>query len=120
MDLNVINKTFPVPEVSSKNSECHPTQEQDYPLKKFPQFNRGLCGICSMCSAIDFCYGSDLATYVYEFRHEYHEHFIKKGNSKKSPIKTFLNGQIFKKRSEGYKLKHHTEKYITVSNLKSL
>ena len=117
MDRNVINKTFPVPEVSAKVSQYQPSKENNFPPMKYPQYNSGLCGICSMCSAIEFRFGSQFASYVYEFRHKYHEHFIKTDNSKKSPIMNFLKTIIFDKRGDEYKLKKHSGKSIKVGNL---
>lgn len=98
MNPSFLNKTFSVPETSVKDLSLVPSKHEKAPILRFKQVNTGLCGICSMSSAIEFNFGPEIAEFCYRFRGDYHQHFISESKKKKSPVMSFLKGIIYRKK----------------------
>ena len=114
-----IDMTFPVPVTSVKTIDrWQPLKMKDAPIMKYPQYNSGLCGLCSLASAFFFNLDEDMANHVYLHRDQYFQNFINKDATKKNQIMKFLKQICYYKKRE-YEVKNHTGKTITPSNLKN-
>ena len=49
-----------------------PMRHEKALIMTYPQFKSGLCGLCSLASALSYNYGEEMGAYLYKFRDQYY------------------------------------------------